>query len=87
MAEAKAAAQDSLADTAQALNAAGVSSKVLVQFGAPAEVILDMAQANQVDLIAMTTHGRSGLQRLLLGSIADKVVRHADVPVLLVRSR
>jgi len=87
MAEAKAAAQDSLADTAQALNAAGVSSKVLVQFGAPAEVILDMAQANQVDLIAMTTHGRSGLQRLLLGSIADKVARHADVPVLLVRSR
>lgn len=36
-------------------------------------------------MIAMATHGRSGIQRLLLGSVADRIVRHAHVPVLLVR--
>jgi len=88
MAEAKAAAQDQLSSVAEEFTAAGVGKcEVLVQFGAPADVILEMAQASQSDLIAMTTHGRSGLQRLLMGSIADKVIRHANVPVLLVRVR
>jgi nucleotide-binding universal stress UspA family protein len=36
-------------------------------------------------MIAMSTHGRSGLQRLMIGSVADKIVHHANVPVLLVR--
>ncbi len=88
MAAAKASAQDQLSSIAEELKAAGITKhEVLVQFGAPADVILEMAQASQSDLIAMTTHGRGGLQRLLLGSIADKVIRHADVPVLLVRAR
>ena len=51
----------------------------------PAEVILDDAETRHVDLIALATHGRSGLARVFLGSVADKVVRGAKVPVLVQR--
>ncbi|MEW6281953.1 MAG: universal stress protein, partial [Candidatus Eremiobacterota bacterium] len=50
-----------------------------------AEVILYLAEQNPVDLIAMTTHGRAGLSRALLGSVAERVARHAPCPVLAVR--
>jgi nucleotide-binding universal stress UspA family protein len=53
----------------------------------PAVAILDEARRQDVDLIAMATHGRSGLARLLLGSVADKVLRGARVPVLMARPR
>lgn len=49
-----------------------------------AEAILESARSSHVDLIAMATHGRSGLKRLILGSVADKVMRGANVSVLLV---
>lgn len=55
--------------------------------GQPADVIVERASALGIDLIAMTTHGRSGLQRLVLGSVADEVVRRAPCAVLLVRAR
>jgi nucleotide-binding universal stress UspA family protein len=51
----------------------------------PAIAILDAAHQHQVDLIAMATHGRAGLRRLLLGSTATTVLRGADRPVLLWR--
>ncbi len=51
----------------------------------PAAAILDDAQKNAADLIALATHGRGGLKRLLLGSVADKVVRGAATPVLVYR--
>ncbi len=79
------AAQSSLNAAASVFKSAGVPVETLVQLGRPAEVILDVATANGVDMIAMATHGRSGIQRLLLGSIADRIVRHAHAPVLLVR--
>lgn len=53
--------------------------------GRPAESITDVARTYGADLIAMTTHGRSGLRRALLGSVADEVVRTAPCPVLLVK--
>jgi nucleotide-binding universal stress UspA family protein len=52
-----------------------------------AVAIMDEARRQDADLIAMTTHGRSGLARLILGSVADKVLRGADVPLLLARPR
>ena len=52
-----------------------------------ASTILDYAEANGIDLIAMSTHGRSGLGRWVYGSVADKVLQHAICPVLLIRSR
>jgi universal stress protein A len=48
-------------------------------------VIEEVARSESVNLIAMGTHGRSGLQRLLLGSTAERVVQHAPCPVLVVR--
>ena len=51
-----------------------------------ADAIVAHATEHQCDLIAMTTHGRSGLSRLLFGSVAESVVRHAPCPVLLIRS-
>ena len=53
--------------------------------GYVAEAILDFADRAKVDLIAMSTHGRSGMRRMLLGSTADRVVHGAKMPVLLVR--
>ena len=47
-----------------------------------ADAILDYARNNKVDLIIMSTHGRSGISRLAFGSITDKVIRHAKIPVL-----
>jgi nucleotide-binding universal stress UspA family protein len=52
----------------------------------PAELILEVAEAQDIDLIVMCTHGRGGLSRWVYGSVADKVLRYAHVPVLLVRA-
>ena len=49
-----------------------------------ASEILECAEGNEVDLIIMTTHGRSGISRWAFGSVTDKVIRHAKVPVLVV---
>jgi nucleotide-binding universal stress UspA family protein len=58
-----------------------------VATGHPAEEILRFSRQHQQALLVMTTHGRSGLRRILLGSVAMKVVQEAHVPVLLVRGR
>ena len=55
--------------------------------GHPAEELDTYAGTNDIDLIVIGSHGRKGLDRLLIGSVADKVVRGAKVPVLIVRSR
>jgi nucleotide-binding universal stress UspA family protein len=55
--------------------------------GNAAEVILDVAHTEEIDLIAMGTHGRSGFSRWVLGSVAERVLRHAGVPLLFVRAR
>lgn len=57
-----------------------------VQFGRPAVVIADQALARGTDLIVMGTHGRGGVAHLLLGSVAERVVRTAPCPVLTVRN-
>jgi nucleotide-binding universal stress UspA family protein len=61
----------------------GVSWKVW--YDEPARAVVDAARYNGADLIVMSTHGRGGLSRLLLGSVAESVVRTAPAPVLLVR--
>lgn len=61
-----------------------VDSTVL--FGHAAEEILAYVKKNKVGLIAMTTHGRSGVRRFAMGSVAARVARHSTVPVLLARS-
>jgi Universal stress protein UspA and related nucleotide-binding proteins len=55
--------------------------------GHPAEELEMYADSQDIDLVVIGTHGRKGLDRLLIGSVADKVIRGAKVPVLIVRSR
>jgi nucleotide-binding universal stress UspA family protein len=64
---------------------AGVTAVDAVRVGVPHEVILEYVAEHDVDLVVMGTHGRSGVERALLGSVADRVVRTADVPVVTVR--
>ncbi len=65
--------------------AEGIDAECTVVQGAPAVKIIETAHSLGVDLIAMSTHGRSGISRLVSGSVADEVVREAGIPVLLVK--
>lgn len=79
-------AREYLARMGEQLRARGLQTQtVIAQEGAIYATILNTARELGADLIAMSTHGRSGLARLVMGSVADDVVRHADLPVLLVR--
>ena len=64
----------------------GVDTVVEVVQGSPYRAIVDYADSRDVDLVVMPTHGRGGLERLLLGSTTERVVRRSDVPVLTLRS-
>jgi nucleotide-binding universal stress UspA family protein len=63
----------------------GVEATVAVEFGSPARVITEYVDRNAVDLVVMSTEGRSGAERIVFGSITDEVLRRANAPVLAVR--
>lgn len=65
--------------------ASAVTSETSLTDGSPAKEIVRYAEDEECDLIVMGTHGRSGVDRLLLGSVAERVVRSSAVPVLTVR--
>jgi len=73
-----------VAETADTLG--DIEVRTAVRSGGPPEVIRSYADENDVDIIVMGTHGRTGLDRYVLGSVTEKVVRLAEVPVLTVRS-
>jgi nucleotide-binding universal stress UspA family protein len=79
-------AEDYVRDIAERLRGEGLraSGVAVVGWGA-ADAILKTARPDQVAAIAVATHGRGGLRRLALGSVADKLIRAADVPVLVRR--
>ena len=80
-------AQAYLERVADSLREDGIQVFTGTQIGAVAESIVAYAEANEMDLIAMCTHGRTGLARWALGSVADRVLRAGGVPILLVRAR
>ena len=63
------------------------SWQVAITVGRPAEAIVRLAQERGVDLIVMATHGRTGLEHMVLGSVTEKVVRLAPCPVLTVKPK
>jgi nucleotide-binding universal stress UspA family protein len=75
---------DALADQ---LRSRGRLVKTEMRSGAAGKVIVDLANELEAGLIVMTTHGRSGLERVILGSVTDEVLRHAPCPVLVVPAR
>ena len=74
-----------LDDGRKMCNESGVTCTVLTDEGDACEQILRIAKEENVDLIALGTHGRQGLSRLFIGSVAEGVLRRADVPVLVTR--
>jgi len=80
----QAEATDYITKVADKLKEEGMAVQALVIQGTAADGILDYAQKNQADLILMSTHGRSGPSRWAFGSVADRVIRHSPIPVLIV---
>jgi nucleotide-binding universal stress UspA family protein len=80
-------AQAYLRSVASRLQAQGLQVSTAIQMGGVATAIIEYAEANQIDLIAMCTHGRTGLARWAMGSVADRVLRVGRMPLLLVRAR
>jgi nucleotide-binding universal stress UspA family protein len=78
-------AETYLAAAASELRAKGLRVTTTVRRGEPVDEILTAAREADADLIAMTTHGRSGLSRLVFGSIAAAVLARAEVPVFMMR--
>ena len=62
----------------------GLKVETVVVDGGAAEEILDYAKNNKVDLIVMSTHGKSGISRWFFGSVAQKVLQHSPIPILLI---
>ena len=79
-------AQGYLEPLVASLKAKGVRAGARVRIGDPATEIVAAAKEINADLIAMTTHGRSGLGRLLFGSVAEAVLRGSPIPVFLLRT-
>lgn len=73
--------------TAEAVRLQGVEVKTQLIHGEPDKVIDDLAKQGKVGIIAMSTHGRTGLQRWVYGSVASKVLRSVECPLLLVRAK
>jgi nucleotide-binding universal stress UspA family protein len=79
-------AEAHLADLSSRLDKDGVAATTFVRLGKPEDEITRFATQNGVDLIVMGTHGRTGLEHLLIGSVAERVVRTSKVPVLTIRA-
>jgi nucleotide-binding universal stress UspA family protein len=79
-------AQEYVVKTVERLQREGIRARGIVAQGAPATAILTAATEQKASLIAMTTHGRTGLLRFTLGSVAEKILRASPTPVFVVRS-
>ena len=77
--------EDELEKWASPARAEGTTVRTVVRTGSANEEIVNLATAERAELIIMGTHGRTGLNRLLLGSVADRVIRFSPCPVLTVR--
>jgi nucleotide-binding universal stress UspA family protein len=77
-------AQEYMFDEVLKLREEGAKVKGITREGPVSDTILEVARETQADMIAMSTHGYSGVQRWLMGSVADKVVSHSTIPVMLI---
>ncbi|MBP2251450.1 universal stress protein [Halarchaeum nitratireducens] len=78
-------AQALFEDARDAADEYGVTLDTVTEVGRPSRTIVDYAEENDYDHIVMGSHGRSGVTRVLLGSVAESVVRRSNVPVTIVR--
>ena len=80
-------AESRMLDCLKAIEKSGIQATGEVLIGGPFQTIVDLVPTSGVDLIVMGTHGRTGITHLLIGSVAERVIRHAPCPVLVVRER
>ena len=63
-----------------------INTRPVILHGKPAEILVEYIHNNSIDLVVMATHGRSGITKLFWGSIAEKVIRSVNIPVLLIKA-
>ncbi|WP_423746039.1 universal stress protein (plasmid) [Haladaptatus sp. SPP-AMP-3] len=73
------------ADAVSRIRSAGAEARRELLRGRPAEQLLDYAEDHDIDLLSMGTHGRTGIDRFVMGSVAETVIRRSETPVLTVR--
>ena len=78
-------AENLLEDVRERLTDQGVDVETAIEFGKPSNAIVEYADEHDVDLVTIGSHGRTGASRVLLGSVAETVVRRSPVPVTVVR--
>jgi nucleotide-binding universal stress UspA family protein len=83
--QARSERESMLVNVVRSAREAGATAEFLVWEGDPGDSIAAAAEAEHADIVVVGTRGRSGAERMLLGSVSDHVVRHADCPVLVVR--
>ena len=74
-----------LEEAAKAFRARGIAPTLLHKIGDPAETIIEVAEEWRPEIVVMGSHGRTGIKRFLLGSVSEKVTRHAPCSVLITR--
>jgi nucleotide-binding universal stress UspA family protein len=79
--------QDYLSRIQDKLTASGIKTRTEVPEGNPAEVLIDYINKNSIDLVILSTHGRTGFSKWAFGSIAEKVLKGSESPVLLIRAK
>jgi universal stress protein A len=85
--EQRAWVEQQLVERAEAATKRGLTARYLLRTGTAPDQIVQAATDEAADLIVIGTHGRSGIERLFIGSVAERVVRHAPCPVLTVKPR
>ncbi len=80
------AAKDDMAHLVREIVSEGVLVEQVLAFGLPSDCVIAQAKKENADVIILGTHGRSGISRLLMGSTAESVIRHAACPVLVVKA-
>jgi len=81
------AAEEYLSKIQSILKTKNIEAEILIETGPPSERIVHIAEERNADLIAITSHGRTGLSRVFFGSVAAGVLHRSETPLLLVRSR
>jgi nucleotide-binding universal stress UspA family protein len=80
------AAQDYMTQVTSKINPGAASVRTEVLSGSAAEILAEYANKNNIDLVVLATHGRSGVSRWVMGSIADRLLHSVNAPVLMVRA-
>jgi nucleotide-binding universal stress UspA family protein len=83
--QAREAAENTLSEAEERAERASVNLDTAIEVGGPANTVVEYAEENDVDHIVTGSHGRTGVSRILLGSVAETVIRRSPVPVTVVR--